>query len=569
MDEYQNEYLDWKTKNEALIESINRIEQEIDQTQNRLFEKRCYTEYLKEREEKVRYLQQRIERYDELFKPLEQNTKTESESTLNKLTPPQQQQHRRKRREISEQLELTPELISRQIESIYRKNKALSSSSLSSIAPETSILSSSTLSTTADMLNRHHQHDYTNDRLQNNIQRLMKNYTSEQYFSLIEDLLKKEIERNDDTVHQFNIKMNEYKDNDNNNNNNSNKKESDKKGHLTEDQKLEMIARQQNERLQYIIELEQDAERWKNRTQIVEQQLRMEIEQKYSDPDVQTAYTNYVQSKATKAEAEAQLLFTNHYIDEMKKVSSMLKEKHKSIEHLDSDVHALQEKLDLKKEQAIHLHSENQERVKLIQESPKKIDQLLDDINKLQETLNSIKLSNDILTNEEVVPNNENPNEKLLNQVGYALNPDYELAPSHIVKRLEDQMFKHNLILSQKPSKLNNELEALVLSWNDELKEHGIILPEPSNEMDAIDTVAQAISKLKDHSDKDWEEFSLNQQKLLTNRLDSLKDVNKHIEDIEKLLNERDIIIKGKIGTDYTVQDRNLEEWFQLADDQV
>lgn len=56
-------------------------------------------------------------------------------------------------------------------------------------------------------------------------------------------------------------------------------------------------------------------------------------------------YRNYVKSKATKAKAESQLLFTNHYIDEMKKVSTMLKEKHKSISHMDSDVQAIQEKL--------------------------------------------------------------------------------------------------------------------------------------------------------------------------------------------------------------------------------
>lgn len=225
-------------------------------------------------------MQQKIQNYDELFKRFEQDAKTGSESNLNKP-----QQYGRQRREISEQLELTPELICRQIERIYRRNIASSSSSF--ITPETSILSSSSLSSSTDILS--HQHDITYDRLQNNIQRLMKNHTSKQYFSLIEDILKKEIERNNNTIHQFNMKMDEYK-KENNNNHDDDVDEDKKMENLTDEQKLEAISRQQNERLQYIIQLEQDAERWKNRTKILEQQLCVETQQKYSDPDVQAAH---------------------------------------------------------------------------------------------------------------------------------------------------------------------------------------------------------------------------------------------------------------------------------------
>ncbi|KAI9300682.1 hypothetical protein BJ944DRAFT_20275 [Cunninghamella echinulata] len=555
MGDYRDEYLDWKKKNEILMERIKKIEQEIDQKQNTLFEKKCYADYLKEKSERYKQIQQKYQSYDHLLKQLDV-TKTESESLFDQQQ--QQQPTGRKRREIADQLILTPDIICRQMERSWKKNNDNNISSASSIPESTAQGKNAFLS---HMSLGHYQ---------KNIQRLMEQHSPEQYLLSIEDLLKQEINKSKQIKFSIDALYN-GKQHQNRHQVGEEEKEKEKEGRdimmdtLSKEEKLKSIAHQQNKRLEHVMQLEKEAEHWKHHTKMLEHQLHIETRQRYNDPQIQTAYINFIKAKATKAKEQSQISYAKHHLEEMEKVLATLKEKYKPIEDLDQTIET---KLKFKMEKAMNLHLENLEGQKAIQDERQKILNLINEIDELRDGLNSKRIRDDILTIDDLISENINPNEKLLKQIGDKLNPSYELAPSYIVKRLKDQSLKYDLLSSQEPSKLNNELEALVLSWNDELKGHGVLLPESSNETDAIDIVAQAIKALKDHADNDWKNFTSDQEKLLNNKLDLLEDGSKDIQEINQLLKERNTIIKGDIGTDYTVQDRNLEEWFQLADDQ-
>ncbi|CAO3619351.1 unnamed protein product [Cunninghamella echinulata] len=313
----------------------------------------------------------------------------------------------------------------------------------------------------------------TLDHHQKNIQRLMKQHSSEQYLLLIEDLLKQEINKSN----QIKFSMDALKNKKQQQNHHQVEEEEKEKGKeeknntmdtLSKEQKLRAIAHQQKKRLEYVIQLEKEAEHWKHRTKMLEHQLYIETQQRYNDPQVQIAYINSIKAKAAKAKEQSQILYAKRHLEEMEKILVTLKEKYKPID--DSD-QTIQEKLKFKMEKAMNLHLENQEGQKAIQDGRQKILNLIDEIDGLRNGLNNKRIQDDVLTIDDLILNNINPNEKILKQIGDELNPSYELAPSHIVKRLKDQSLKYDLLSSQEPSRLNNELEALgIINKNIKIK---------------------------------------------------------------------------------------------------
>ncbi|KAI8096569.1 uncharacterized protein BX664DRAFT_324287 [Halteromyces radiatus] len=526
MDVQRTEYKDWKEKNEDLLLKIKKLEYEIDRVQKVIDEKQQQFGNLEQLEQSWIRQEQLYDAYDTIFEQL-----------LTPLQKQQEQQHKQQRREVSAHLLTSTALLCHKIERCWHGSFTRSSNKENTIRSDGNDI---------DDNDHHSRLSKECQDLERDIQKLMTTQNSIDYFASIDTLLRQEIQQQQTTIKEIETHDNQL------------------------DDKLDYIKQQQKERLHYIMTLEQETSEWENRVHALETRIREQARTRYDDSEVQEAFMESVLAKATVGEESSRLSCYEQYVDEVKQVSIALEEKHGNLDQIQKETTDILKKMSDNRNKIKSIQSLNQQGEHQIRSHQQDNIQLIESIGILQNQLKDqakekdedLWTSIDKGTNSGIIEEEGSP----ISQIGKVLDPYCRSTPNNALSNLKSLLLRLQHLSSHQKTTISRELEALTLAWTEELQERGIPLVNVESEQDALDTVIHAVNALQVHVDNEWDEFVHQQEAQLSSKIDELNEQKEEWNLTRKLLDERNTIIKGNIGSDYTVQERNLEEWFQLLD---
>ncbi|KAI8335575.1 hypothetical protein BC941DRAFT_430696 [Chlamydoabsidia padenii] len=342
--------------------------------------------------------------------------------------------------------------------------------------------------------------------------------------------------------------------------------------HATLDsQKLDGIRRAQKDCLRRVLDLEQEALDWRLKLRTLETQLQENVKTRYNNPQIQAAFVTCTLAKAESAEKSRRLESNEEYLSRVKQMTCASQKSYGSMDQIHKETVDAINNVSVQIKAINTVKSMNANGIPLILEQKQRNMDLMNDIGRLHDYLKNdmmddTKLKSFLSSDVDGVKRLESVNTPV-DIISNLLDPSsLSLSSGNILKNLESLLERHLLLSSIEQSTVSHELETLALAWGDELEENGIDLPDSDPDQDAVDTVIGSVNALKDHVDSDWDRFVKLHQDQLSAKLNYIDDNKKEISKSRQLLNERDMIIKGLIGGDYTAQERNLEEWFQLLD---
>ncbi|ORZ17798.1 hypothetical protein BCR42DRAFT_240577 [Absidia repens] len=422
MDAHRTTFNDWNTKNEVILQQIEQLENEIDRMQRSIGAKQTKISLLHQEEHGRMKQQETLDAYDTIFnstilhdidsQPLSTTATLLDQSQESAATAQVQQ---KKRRDISEQLMTSAARICHQIERLWRVSSTKPNGTASAIETNNLDKNKSGANDTSISLTACRS-------IQHEIKQLMETQSSKDYLESLSSLLQRDTEQYKALLPNDEI----Y--------------EADGLGHDKENgipapitpitsittehtdgliRKLDWIEQQQKERLQHVFKVEQDALAWQSHKQTLETQLNQNVKAKYSDPEVQSAFSTCVMAKVESTEESSRLASYESYLDEIKHIASVLEEKHGSLDQIQKETveaieNVAQQRKNIKAIKTINQHEPE------FRAQKEQVTHLMESIRTLQHQLNSSTSDNQALP---IVPKSEK-NERLessIDQIGRLL----------------------------------------------------------------------------------------------------------------------------------------------------
>ncbi|CAO3598366.1 unnamed protein product [Absidia cylindrospora] len=459
MDAHCTTFNDWNTKNEIILQKIGQLENDIDRMQHSIGAKQTEISLLHQEEHGRTKQQQKLDAYDTIFNSnILHDIDAQPLSTTATLLDQSQesgaaaQVRQRKRRDISEQLMTSAARICHQIERLWTVSSSKSNGTASSIDTNNK---SGTNNTSISLA--------TCRSLQHDIKQLMETQSSKDYLESLALLLQHDAEQ-----YKTLLPSNEIDEAD------------DGLGHDKENgipapitpatsittestdrlnQKLDWIEQQQKERLQHVLKMEQDALARQLHKQTLENQLIQKVKRKYSDPEVQAAFSTCVMAKVESTEESSRLTSHESYLDEIKHIASVLEEKHGNLDQIQKETveaieNVAQQKRNIKTIKTVNQH-ESEFRAQKDQ-----LTHLMESIRNLQHQLSSS--THDHKPPPMVLKSESNERlESPIDQIGRLLGCLPSTTSVKVIENMGSLLDRLHLVSSHQQTSVQHELETL------------------------------------------------------------------------------------------------------------
>ncbi|ORX61577.1 hypothetical protein DM01DRAFT_1332177 [Hesseltinella vesiculosa] len=326
------------------------------------------------------------------------------------------------------------------------------------------------------------------------------------------------------------------------------------------------IKADQARRFEAILLLEEQLNQGEKRTLHLEHQLETRIRQLYQDKASQDAHIDYIKAYTDSIGTKAATLATENYVETTTQKINNFQPNGNPLS-LGNDQHIPEVMRRFAEIQAkINAVKVASDKYKLkLQRDREMAAKVGAEIDRLKE-----KASNHIyqLFNEEPMdPIQKKPTTHLTNQLSQLFSSSDGKSQDYIYKQALYLLKRRHLLGKKIPDDtIGPEIAALVLSWSEELQEKGFHVSATAEGSDSVDDLANVVSTMTHMVHKTWDEHVEKQSKFLATKMEVMEAIHSTTEKVETLIKERDDILSGKLASDYTIADRNLEEWFQLLE---